>query len=128
MILLLISSTDEAPTLTEIFKRTEEIKDYHDIIRIARSVESRVLNSNRLLGRGGIVRRTGNMGKNNQVGHRRVDCKVASKILYCQHCKKKGKHNTNAGCKMANKKSNEKIMETTRKRTPERPRNLIGRG
>ena len=114
LVLLLISSTDEAPTWTEIFKRTEEIKDYHDIIRITRSVESGVLNSNRLLGRGATVRQTGNVGEGtkcfrcNQVGHRRADCKVASENLYCQHCNKKGKHNTNTGCKMEKKKSNEK--------------------
>ena len=40
LVLLSIPSIDEAPTLTEIFKRAEEIKTYSDINKIAQSVES----------------------------------------------------------------------------------------
>ena len=56
LVLLLIHAIDKAPTLTEIFKQQEEIRNHKDLFKIAQSVESGVSNLSRLLGRGGTVR------------------------------------------------------------------------
>ena len=104
LILLLVAVIEEKPSLMEIFKRTDEINSYSNIIRIAQSIESSMKNSERLLGRNGTVKRSveGGMGQTfhrcQQEGHRRRECKVPESQIWCQNYHSR-RHNTNIRCK-----------------------------
>ena len=90
LVLLLIHAIDEAPTLTEIFKKQEDIKDHKDLFKIAQSIESGVTNSNRLLDRNGAVKKIGTENSKmicwrcHQTGHRKDDCKVPENRIFCK--------------------------------------------
>ena len=104
LILLLVSTINEASTLQEVFKRTDKLKSFSDILRIAQSVESGVRNSNRVLGREGKISRVGtgdgeqHCYRCQQTGHIRPECKVPESQIWCQHFKMR-RHNKHAGCK-----------------------------
>ena len=120
LILLLIHAIDEAPTLTEIFKRQDEIKDHKDLLKIATSIDSGVTNSNRLLGRSALVRKMMTDKSNmtcwrcRQTGHGKSECKVPENRIFCKNCNTR-KHNTHPGCKGPKEKNDKNPNERKEK-------------
>merc|ERR1712240_672901 len=100
--LLLYTTCQDKELLSKILARARTLKTAHDVIDYVEAEECGKLNVERLLGGKAIVARV--QGKNvrcyacQNPGHIKSECTVEKSKLYCQHCKKKGLHNTNRGC------------------------------
>ena len=100
--LLLYTTCQDKELLSKILAKARTLKTAHDVIDYVEAEECGKLNANRLLGGKAIVARA--QGKNiccyacQKPGHIKSKCTVEESKLYCQHCKKKGLHNTNRSC------------------------------
>ena len=100
--LLLYTTCQDKELLSKILAKARTLKTAHDVIDFVEAEECGKLNAARLLGGKAIVARA--QGKNvrcfacQNPGHIKSECKVEKSKLYCQHCKKKGLHDTNNRC------------------------------
>ena len=105
--LLLYTTCQDKELLSKILARARTLKTAHDVIDYVEAEECGKLNAERLLGGKAIVARV--QGKQRKSGarcyacqnpgHIRSECTVEKSKLYCQHCKKRGLHNTNRFCR-----------------------------
>merc|ERR1711873_393189 len=103
--LLLYTTCQDKELLSKILARARTLKTAHDVIDYVEAEECGKLNAERLLGGKAIVARVQDkQGKNihcyacQNPGHINSECTVEKSKLYCQHCKKRGLHNTNRSC------------------------------
>ena len=108
--LLLYITCQDKELLSKILARAQTLKTAHDVIDYVEAEECGKVNAERLLGGKAIAARVrgqqGGSGKSGarcyacqNPGHIRSECTVEKSKLYCQHCKKRGVHNTNRSCR-----------------------------